>query len=131
MAKKEEEKKTDEYEMPPEIAAAKAKLEAKTGKKYKYRPKEATPKIHEMLVHGAPESQGRPRTWTEMIVPPAILAILFFLSFLVFQHVVDPSTAPEMILPISKNRMAMEQCAQHAQAKNEIPEVKAEEKTEL
>ena len=73
-----------EAEIPEDARKAKEKLEKETGKNYQY--KREMPSIQHMLVHGAPESQGRPKTWTETIGYPLVLAILFFVSFLIFVH---------------------------------------------
>ena len=37
-----------------------------------------------MLAHGAPEDEGRPRTWLELIGYPAILVFLFCVSLYLF-----------------------------------------------
>jgi hypothetical protein len=72
-------------DMPEDIREYKEKLEKKTGKKYTYRaPKKDLPSIPHMLAHGAPEDEGRPRTWLELIGYPAILVALFCLSFYIF-----------------------------------------------
>jgi hypothetical protein len=74
-------------DIPEDVAAAKAKLEAETGKTYKYRkPKKDMPSIGHMLSHGAPESEGKPKTWSQIIGYPLVLAIIFGISLLIFHH---------------------------------------------
>jgi hypothetical protein len=76
-----------EMDIPEEMAAAKAKLEAETGKKYKYRkPKRDLPSVGHMLAHGAPESEGKPDSWAQIIGYPVALAIIFGISLLIFHH---------------------------------------------
>jgi len=73
--------------MPADIAAQKAKLEKETGKKYKYRPaKKDLPNISHMLAHGAPETQGKPKSWTQLVGYPLLLALTFLVSLLIFHH---------------------------------------------
>ena len=89
-----------EPEMPEDIRIAKEKREKETGKKYKYRPsKKDMPSISHMLAHGAPESEGRPRTWLELIGYPLLLALLFFITFIIFMNVVPTSKNRRHTLP--------------------------------
>lgn len=73
----------DEDDIPADILKQKLKLEKETGKKYLYRPRNR-PGIGDMLAYGAPEDEGIPRTWAQMIMYPLILAVIFMLSFVVF-----------------------------------------------
>jgi hypothetical protein len=76
-----------DMDIPEDIAAAKAKLEEETGKKYKYRKaKRDMPSIGDMLAHGAPESQGKPASWAKTIGYPVALALIFGISLLIFHH---------------------------------------------
>lgn len=78
-------KNENEEDMPEDVRLYKEKLERETGKSYKYRaPKKDLPSISHMLAHGAPEDEGRPRTWLESIGYPLILVILFCVSFAIF-----------------------------------------------
>jgi hypothetical protein len=73
--------------IPEEMAAAKAQLEKETGKTYKYRkPKKDMPSIGHMLAHGAPESEGKPDSWVQIIGYPVALALIFGISLLIFHH---------------------------------------------
>jgi hypothetical protein len=53
-------------------------------KKYKLKPR--YPPISDMLAYGAPEEQGRPKTFIQKASGPAMLAVLFFISFIIFQN---------------------------------------------
>jgi hypothetical protein len=78
---------SDQMDIPADIAEAKAKLEAETGKKYKYRkPKRDLPSVGHMLAHGAPGREGKPDSWLQIIGYPVVLAILFGISLLIFHH---------------------------------------------
>lgn len=77
-------------DIPEDVLEYKQKLERETGKKYKYRaPKKDLPSINHMLAHGAPEEEGRPRTWLELVGYPILMLALFCLSFAIFLWV-DP-----------------------------------------
>lgn len=79
-------KASEDDEIPEDIARTKAKLEMETGKKYKYRPaRKDLPSITHMLAHGAPESEGKPKTWLQLIGYPLALVIVFVISFATFQ----------------------------------------------
>jgi hypothetical protein len=74
-------------DIPADMAEAKAKLEAETGKKYKYRkPKRDLPSVGHMLAHGAPGREGKPDSWTQIIGYPVALAIIFGISLLIFNN---------------------------------------------
>ena len=78
----------EDPDMPEDIRAYKEKLERETGKKYKYRAaKKDLPPIGDMLARGAPGDEDRPRTWLELIGYPAVLVLLFCLSFYIFWSV--------------------------------------------
>jgi len=96
-------------ELPANVAEVKAKLEAETGKKYRYRPKDATPNIKHMMSHGAPEDEGRPRTWMETVGYPTILALLFAVTFFLFLKFVPPQTSPKFVLPTTKNAQLIQE----------------------
>jgi hypothetical protein len=57
-------------------------LKAKPGKVYKLRKR--YPPLSEMLAYGAPEDQGKPKTWFQLIAGPTVLVTVFFISFLIF-----------------------------------------------
>lgn len=87
-------------DLPPDIAAYKAKLEAETGKKYRYRPKDETQTIGYMLKYGTGDNV--PQTWLESLKWPAAFAIMFVLSFFAFLKLVPPemmANAPQFHLP--------------------------------
>jgi hypothetical protein len=92
---------TTHPDMPEGVAEYKARLEAETGKQYKYRPaKKDLPGIGHMLVHGAPESAGKPMTWAATIGYPLVLAITFGISLLIFHHAPhDKSVGRSHVLP--------------------------------
>lgn len=78
---------SSDMDIPEEMMEAKAQLEAETGKKYKYRkPKRDLPSVGHMLAHGAPESEGKPDSWSQIIGYPVALAIIFGISLLIFHH---------------------------------------------
>jgi hypothetical protein len=54
----------------------------KDGKVYKLRKR--YPPIGDMLAYGAPEDQGKPKTWFQLISGPLILAFVFYISLLIF-----------------------------------------------
>jgi len=59
-----------------------------------------------MLAHGAPEDdENRPKTWTELIVFPLILALLFVLTLHLFLKYVPPSKQ-KFVLPIHRRHNA-------------------------
>jgi hypothetical protein len=75
----------DDDDMPEDVKKVKDKLERETGKKYRYRPAAKDfPPVPELLKHGS----GRPLTWKETIGYPALLALLFALTLLLFHHAV-------------------------------------------
>jgi hypothetical protein len=39
-----------------------------------------------MLAHGAPESEGKPATWVQIVGYPVALAFIFGVSLLIFHH---------------------------------------------
>mmetsp|Transcript_12244 Transcript_12244/g.18778 ORF Transcript_12244/g.18778 Transcript_12244/m.18778 type:complete len:103 (-) Transcript_12244:126-434(-) len=53
-----------------------------TKKVYVERPK--LPPLNEMLLHGAPEDEGKPKSFWDVAFGPFLLAIVFFISFLIF-----------------------------------------------
>mmetsp|Transcript_20048 Transcript_20048/g.29736 ORF Transcript_20048/g.29736 Transcript_20048/m.29736 type:complete len:106 (-) Transcript_20048:2013-2330(-) len=64
-------------------ATKKSKEEAGEVKKvYVERPK--LPHVSELLIHGAPENEGKPKTFWGVALGPVLLAIVFFISFLIF-----------------------------------------------
>lgn len=99
---------TDDIDIPPDVAESKAKLETKTGTKYKYR--KDLPSVQHMLAHGAPEQTGRPQTWLEFIGYPLALAIIFLISLLIFHHAPhDLSKQPKRKFSLPKHRPPMQQ----------------------
>lgn len=107
----------DEKDMPEDIRKAKAKLEAKTGKKYKYRPPEKDlPSVKDIIAIDA----AKKKTFWEAVQFPALLVILFMVSLHLFVKYVPPSDKVYK-LPMSKRRaMQMQQAKQ--QAANVVPE---------
>jgi len=65
---------------------ATASADKKTPEK-KYRKKRPVPPLTELLAEGSEESRGKKKTWKELVIPPFILAVVFFLSFLLFMQV--------------------------------------------
>lgn len=63
-----------------------ASLDKKTPEK-KYVKKRPVPPLNELLAHGSEETRGQKKTWSQMLMPPLILAVLFFVSFLLFMQV--------------------------------------------
>lgn len=57
-----------------------------------------------MLVHGAPEDDGRPRTWLETVGYPLLFLLLFTVTFLLFLRYVPPEKKRKFTLPSSKDR---------------------------
>lgn len=49
-----------------------------------YKEKRKLPPIGDLLAYGAPESEGKEKTWLDVIAGPAALAVVFFISFLIF-----------------------------------------------
>lgn len=82
-------------ELPPDVAEVKAKLEAKTGKKYKYRPPVKEMTVPHLLMHGT----DRPRTWMDSYGYPIILALIFLASLIIFHHALPARTRPPFTLP--------------------------------
>jgi len=82
-------------ELPPDVAEAKAKLEAKTGKKYKYRPPVQEMTVPHLLMHGT----DRPRTWMDNYGYPIILALIFLISLIIFHHALPARTRAPFTLP--------------------------------
>ena len=83
--KKEDE--NDDDNIPEDMKEFIQKKQAATGKKYIYRgPKKPEESIQHMLIHGAPESRDKPVTFWGMLLYPLILAVLFFVSLLIFHY---------------------------------------------
>jgi hypothetical protein len=80
-------------------------------------PRKQLPTISHMLLHGAPESQGREKTWTEIVGFPLVLLVLFVISFYIFLNS-PPSKYPpgRYRLPQSKNKMVMPESMMKEQA---------------
>jgi len=119
-----------EEELPPDLAEAKAKLESKTGKKFRYqKAKKEMPGIPHMLLHGAPEDEGKERTWLDTFVYPAILAVLFFVTFLLFMRFAPMHRAKTFTLPTRRNMGAARSIA-HGSAANGNSNMAAESTTQ-
>jgi hypothetical protein len=109
-------KEEEDDDMPEDVKRVKDKLERETGKKYRYRPAAKDfPPVPELLKNGS----GRPLTWQETIGYPALLALLFALTLLLFHHAVlvpahqaklagkpwrQPYTLPKMKTPLQPRR---------------------------
>lgn len=52
-----------------------------------YVKKRPVPHLNELLAKGSEESHGQKQTWKQLFVGPAILAAVFFLSFLLFMQI--------------------------------------------
>lgn len=71
----------------PKVAAGSTVGDPKTGLPEKtYRLKPRYPPISDMLAFGAPEEQGKPKTFIQIISGPALLAVVFCISFFIFLH---------------------------------------------
>ena len=53
-------------------------------KKYKLKP--TYPPIGDMMAYGSPEEQGKPKTFMQIVSGPAQLAVVFFISLIIFLH---------------------------------------------
>uniref|UniRef100_A0A7S1UZZ2 Uncharacterized protein n=1 Tax=Grammatophora oceanica TaxID=210454 RepID=A0A7S1UZZ2_9STRA len=80
-----EEKKNKSNEGDSKVAGS-AGGESKEAPKKRYRAKKELPGVGEMLAYGAPEDQGREKTWCEIIGYPLALAVTFAISLLIFHH---------------------------------------------
>lgn len=65
----------------------KDKAPANNGNKKTYVKKRPVPHLNELLANGSEESRGQKQTWKQLFVGPAILAAVFFLSFLLFMQI--------------------------------------------
>mmetsp|Transcript_2978 Transcript_2978/g.4849 ORF Transcript_2978/g.4849 Transcript_2978/m.4849 type:complete len:178 (-) Transcript_2978:103-636(-) len=65
-----------------EVTSKGKKEEEKPKKVYKERKR--YPPMADMLAYGAPEDQGKPKTFLDMVAGPAILAFLFLISLVIF-----------------------------------------------
>jgi len=80
----------EKHEIPEDVAAYKQKLEQTTGKKYKYRPREATPGIWDLLQQGA-DPNDPPQTFWQKLKFPLILALVFVITSFLFLKFVPPA----------------------------------------
>jgi hypothetical protein len=107
----------DDQNIPEDVRKVKEKLEKETGKKYRYRPKDEVnrPSVPSLLTYGT----GRPLTWTETILYPTALALLFAVTLIIFHHTVlvpsrnarlagkpwrEPYKLPKMVPPTTNRR---------------------------
>ena len=75
----------EDEDIPEDVLEVKKKLEAKTGKKYRYRPaKKDLPSVGELLKQGS----SKPPTLKESIFYAVALAALFGISLFIFHHLV-------------------------------------------
>ena len=96
-------RKENDQNIPEDVLKVKEKLEAETGKKYKYRtPKKDLPSVGELLRHGVPGQETKQKTWVETVGYPVLLALVFALSLLAFHHLVLTNER----LPSSKRKAA-------------------------
>ena len=82
-------------EMPENVRKIKEKLEAETGKKYRYRPaKMDLPGVGALLQQGA--IKDRPKTWQQTVGSSILLTAAFCLTFVAYYHLVlsKPSNIP-------------------------------------
>jgi hypothetical protein len=101
-----------------------------TAKKIMVKRKEL-PSIGHMLIHGAPESQGREKTWAEIVAFPLVLLVLFVISFYIFLNS-PPSKyppgryrLPQSQMPASMIKEALsqqQQATSQATPKTEVQE---------
>jgi hypothetical protein len=110
---------TDAPELPPTVARVKAELEGATGKKYKYRPKESMPSIQELLSQGPPEDDEQPKTWVDRARLPAIMALLFCATFLIFIHFAPKPSIPKFALPTAGDTKAFKERIRLVQQRRE------------
>lgn len=68
-----------------------------------------------MLAHGAPEDNNKPSTFLEVLAFPAILTVLFVVSFLLFVRFVPYQHAKNFKLPTSEGQDMPEQQQYHQQ----------------
>jgi hypothetical protein len=73
--------------MAADDGSKKGKAPVNTGNKKKYVKKRPVPHLTELLANGSEESRGQKQTWRQLVIGPAILAVVFFLSFLLFMQV--------------------------------------------
>jgi hypothetical protein len=77
----------DDEKIPQDVKRLKQKLEAETGKKYRYRPaKKDLPGVGELLKESA--IKDGPKTWKETVGYAVVFAFLFALSLFLFHHAV-------------------------------------------
>jgi len=87
--------------IPEDVLRVKEKLEAKTGKKYKYRPaKKDLPSVGELLKQG----NSKPLSFKESIGYAVGLAALFAISLFLFHHLVL-TRPPKQSYNINRGRM--------------------------
>ena len=91
MAGTEEKKETKEDKKKEEptdggVAADDDDYVVVKGKRFKK--KKRMPPIADLLAYGAEETRGQPKTYMEIIGGPLILALLFFITLVIFHHAV-------------------------------------------
>jgi hypothetical protein len=93
-------------DMPDDIREAKAKLEAKTGKKYLYRPpKKDLPSIQDLILQDALKE----KSFLDIIKFPALVFMLFLISMQLFIKFVPDRGERKYELPQVKRSAAMQQ----------------------
>lgn len=76
----------DDDKLPEDVRRVKEKLEAKTGKKYRYRPaKKDLPGVGDLLKESAMDG---PKSWKESVGYAVLFAFLFATSLFAFHHAV-------------------------------------------
>lgn len=101
----------------------KSKKEEEKPKKV-YKERKRYPPMSDMLAYGAPEDQGKPKTFLDIVAGPAILVVLFFISFLIFVNA--PIEKSNGRPTFGMNQKPMKKGQQRAPVKMEPMKVKKE-----
>jgi hypothetical protein len=103
---KEEARKSDAPATEPVAKASSAQ-----GKKYRPAKKDL-PSVAHLLAHGAPESQGKPKTFCSVFGYPIFVAVCFAISLLIFHYAPhDKSVQPRGKFSLPKRNMAPQNAA--------------------
>lgn len=57
-----------------------------------YKRRKQLPHVSHLLTYGAPETEGKPKSWMDVFGPPILIVIVFVLSFHVFAYVIENHT---------------------------------------
>ncbi|KAL3935479.1 MAG: hypothetical protein SGBAC_009007 [Bacillariaceae sp.] len=72
-----------------------------------FKRKKKVPPVSFLLKNGDPESEGKPKTWTDVYGPPVAIMIVFILSFFVFGYFIQNHTTHKPIT-LAQRQRAME-----------------------